>query len=263
MLEIPALRGRTFEPQDQAPNAPVRAVITAPLARRLFGEGDPIGGTLLVGRDLEAAIVGVVGDLRTVGPAVEPPLAMFLSDPTRGDYVSALLRPRTFDGATAKQIQEAFASVYPDLPAPEPVLLTDRIYRQLAPQRLLSRLLGLVAILAVSLVAVGLYGVQAFAVISRRRELGVRIALGATATRIIRLVVSSAATTIGVSLLLGFGAAHLMSRILESQLFGVATTDPLSYAIAAIFFAAVALIGIWKPLRLAMHVDPVIALKEG
>ena len=164
--------------------------------------------------------------------------------------------------STVQQIQGAFETVFPGYPAPEPALLMDRIDRQLAARRLLARLLRLVSVLAVVLAGVGLYGVVSFVVASRRRELGIRIALGASSPRIARLVLGQAAVNVGAGLLVGLGSALLLVRLLESQLFGVSPTDAIAYAAPVCFFAAVTLLACWRPLHSATHVDPARTLRE-
>jgi predicted permease len=267
LLGIRAVAGRTFQPQDWRPGAPVRAVITAPLARRLFGRQDVVGRTLLSGGSspIEAEIVGVVGEIRSRGPSAEPSETVFLSYSEHPPFpmVNVLVRPRHFDASTVQQIQEAFDAVFPGYPAPEPALLTDRIDRQLAARRLLAGLLRLVSVLAVVLAGVGLYGVVSFVVASRRRELGIRIALGASGSRIARLVLGQAAASVGAGLLVGIGSALLLVRFLESQLFGVSPTDAIAYAAPVCFFAAVTLLACWRPLHSATHVDPARTLREG
>jgi predicted lysophospholipase L1 biosynthesis ABC-type transport system permease subunit len=190
---------------------------------------------------------------------------VFLSYSERPPFpmVNVLFRPRHFDASTAQQIQEAFDAVFPGYPAPEPARLTDRIHRQLAAQRLLARLLRLVSLLAVVLAGVGLYGVVSFVVASRERELGIRVALGASSTRIARSVLGQAAANVGAGLVVGVGGALLLVRILESQLFGVTPTDLVAYVAPVCFFAAITLLACWRPLHSATHVDPARALREG
>lgn len=267
LLDIKPVAGRTFRPQDWSPGAPARAVITAPLARRLFGRRDVVGRVLLSGGSapIEAEIVGIVGDIRPGGPGTQPAEELFLSYSEHPSFpiVSVLVRPRGGAAGTTQQIQAAFETAFPGHPAPEPSLLTDRIDRQLAAQRLMARLLRLVSILAVILASVGLYGVIAFVVASRRRELGIRIALGASSSRIARLVLKQAAVNVGAGLLVGVGGAYLLVHFLDSQLFGVSPTDPLAYVAPAFFFAAVALVACWRPIHAATHVDPAVTLHEG
>jgi predicted permease len=267
LLGIRAVAGRTFRPQDWASGAPARAVITAPLAQRLFGRRDVVGRVLLSGGSspAKAEIVGVIGDIRPRGPASQPAEELFLSYSERPPFpvVSVLVRPRSFDAATVQQIQEAFETAFPGHPAPEPSLLTDRIGRQLAAQRLMARLLRLVSILAVVLASVGLYSVIAFVVASRRRELGIRIALGASSTRIARVVLGQAAVNVGAGLLAGVGGAFLLVRFLNNLLFGVSPTDPIAYVAPVLFFAAVTIVACWRPIHAATHVDPVVTLRDG
>jgi ABC-type lipoprotein release transport system permease subunit len=155
--------------------------------------------------------------------------------------ISALVRPRSHDQATMLELERTFESILPGLAAPEPSLLTERIDTQLAAQRLFARLLRLTTILALVLVTVGLYGVIAFAVASRRRELGIRIALGAVQTRVLGMVVRQGATLALIGIGIGLASAVALTRFLASQLYGVAPTDAVTFALAVAFLMAVAI----------------------
>ena len=137
-----------------------------------------------------------------------------------------------------------------------------RIDARLAEQRIFARLLGLLSGLAVLLAAVGLYGVIAFAVAGRKREFGIRLALGANGARIMRLVLASAVTIVTVGTALGLLGAYALSRVLESRLFGVEAVDATSYIGAAALLALMAVLACLVPARAAMCVDPVAALRQ-
>ncbi len=152
-------------------------------------------------------------------------------------------------------------AVAPSLPVPQPTPLTDRIDVQLSEQRIFARLLGLLSSLAVLLAAVGLYGVVAFELAGRKREFGIRIALGADGLRISRLVLRSAATIVVWGTLFGLAGAYVLSRVIESRLFGVAAVDVTSYVAAVALFSVVAVLACWVPGAAAVRVDPVDTLR--
>ena len=139
--------------------------------------------------------------------------------------------------------------------------LTDRIDVQLSEQRIIARLFGLLSSLAVLLAAVGLYGVVAFAVAGRKREFGIRVALGADGPRISRLVFRSATTIVVWGTLLGLAGAYVLSRVIESRLFGVEAVDATSYIAAIALLAVVAVLACWIPAAAAVRVDPVATLR--
>jgi ABC-type antimicrobial peptide transport system permease subunit len=161
--------------------------------------------------------------------------------------------------AVARALEDAL----PDIPVPLPAPLTQRIDVQLSEQQLLMRLLWLLSGFAVILAAVGLYGVIAFGVASRRTEFGIRIALGADGGRIRRLVFRSAAGIIGVGTALGFGGAFALSRLIESRLFGVAPMDAPTYLGSAVLLGIVAGVACWIPARRAATTDPAATLLRG
>jgi putative ABC transport system permease protein len=262
LFRVEALSGRTFRTEDWDEGAPPRVVITAPLAHRLFGRTDVVGRALVSGR-VESEIVGVIGELRMEGPHQPPQESVFLPyhrAPPLG--LSLLVRTRGFDVGAVQEVQRAVGAIFPDLPAPEAALLTSRIDRQLTEQRLFARLLTLVSGITLLLAAVGLYGVIAFSVAARKRELGIRIALGSSTGGIARLVLGQAGLILGGGLLLGMAGAYALSRVLESRLFGVAASDATSYAAGALLLALVALMACVVPLRAAVRVDPAVTLRE-
>jgi ABC-type antimicrobial peptide transport system permease subunit len=159
-------------------------------------------------------------------------------------------------------IREAVEAVIPSIAVPQPVALSDRIDAQLAEQLVFMRLLGLLSVLAVVLAAVGLYAVIAFAVAGRRREFGIRMALGADGRRVAGLVAGTAFRVVASGTTLGIAGAYVLSGLIESQLFGVEVVDLPSYVGAVALLATIAAAACWGPALAAARVDPAGALRR-
>jgi hypothetical protein len=264
LLRVQSIAGRNFRMDDWQPGAPRRVVLTAGLARRLFGTSDAIGRRVLTGgaAGAEAEVVGVVGDLRVGGPASDPDDTLF--EPYSASTLSSvtiLARANSLDTATLDAITKAVERAAPQIPVPAAGPLTDLIDNRVAEQRLFSRMIGLVAALAALLAAIGLYGVVSFTVASRRREMGIRLALGADGRRLARLIGRYAFSIVALGTAAGLAGAYALSRVLESLLFGVSPADPAAYVGSALLFAAVAALASWAPTLAAMRVDPVATLR--
>lgn len=206
----------------------------------------------------------MVGDLRLNDLRSPPDEAYFLSSPTNSSLSGILtidFWTSASDAGVADAVRRAVEAVVPSLPVPQPTPLTERIDVQLSEQRILARLLGVLSSLAIILAGVGLYGVIAFAVAGRKREFGIRLALGADGPRILRLVFKSAALIVGWGTLLGVAGAYGLSRVIESRLYGVAPVDMISYAGAVALFSIVAVLACWVPGAAAVRVDPVATLR--
>jgi hypothetical protein len=266
LFDVRAVSGRTLRDPDWSAASPIPVVLTAHLADRIFTGQDAIGRRLLLlgPRRLveEVEIVGVVGGIRSIDLRRPPDEAMFVpytSQPALLATLTILLR--VSDPAALPAVKRAVETVVPHLPVPEPAPLTARLDAQLAEQRVFARLLALLAGMAVVLSAFGLYGVLAFTVAGRRREIGIRMALGADGRRINRLVLQSAVGTVLVGTAFGLAGAYCLGRLLGSRLFGVGAVDPASYAGAAGLLAFVAALACWMPARSAAKTDPIATLK--
>jgi putative ABC transport system permease protein len=264
LLSVDVVSGRTFRAEDWEPGAPARLVFTAQLANRLFGTADVTGRRLTAGfgAQVEAEIVGVVEDIRLLSPG-DDPLETFFQPygPSGISFVTVLARARSLDGATLAGITEAVERAVPQLPVPAASRLEEQLDARLAEQRLFSRTIGLVAALSALLAAVGLYGLIAFAVAGRRRELGIRLALGADGRALAGLVGRYALGIVGIGTAAGLAGAYGLSQVLESRLFGITAADPTSYVATSLLFAVVAALACWVPTRAAMRVDPVGSLR--
>lgn len=267
LLRASVVSGRTFRDADWRPGSPAPIILTESLARRLFGRSDVVGRTVEAGfgRGAPMEVIGVVGDLRSPQAPDGPEDAFFVTPsagPSGLPFFTLLLRVSPFDQDVARRIRALVEAALPGEAVPDPVSLSDRLDEIHSEARIYSRLLGLLSILAVILSAVGLYGVVAFTVAARRREFGVRLALGAEAGRIAQLVARDAAVIVVSGTVIGLGGAYALSRLLQNRLFGVEPLDPASFASAAAIFVAVAAVACWVPTLRAVRVDPVATLRE-
>jgi ABC-type antimicrobial peptide transport system permease subunit len=243
----------------------VRIVVTASLAKRLFGTLDIVGRPVRVGsRNLDdGEIVGVVGDVRLgelEGPADE---AFFQPRPVPGTENAVTVLFRTTAGPESMAaVRSALEGALPGNPVPGASPLRDRIDEQLGEQRLFAQLLTLFSTMAVLLAAVGLYGVVAFAVAGRKREFGIRAALGADGRRLGVLVLRSAVVMVGLGISTGLIAAMSFSQVIQSRLFGVEAVDVAAYIGATALLASAALLACWMPVRSATRTDPVATLRK-
>ena len=262
---IPQLAGRDFGTADRLGAAPV-AIVNEQLARKVAPDGNPIGRQLRVfGTDSPAwaTIVGVVGNAKH-----------FRLTETQLDqvYIPYRQRPLIFTEVVVRSMQdpmtisnavrEAIWRVDRNQPVWGIRPVTRSIEQQLGSRRFMMGLLAAFATLAVVLATIGVYGVMSYIVARRTQEMGVRMALGARASQVVRMVLGQGARTIVVATILGISAALLATRLLESQLYGVPRTDLVTFLAAPLLLAAVALMACWLPARRASRVDPVVALRS-
>ncbi len=266
-LSIPLLRGRLFDDRDTM-DAPHVALISESLAREKFPAQEPLGHLIEFGNmdgDVRLlTIVGVVGDVR--GGSLEAP-------PRPTIYVDCLQRPRATGqftvvlrtaappAAILPAAREIVRTLDPNVP---PSLSTySRIFSaSLDGRRFNLTLITVFAGAALLLALAGIYGVTAYAVARRTREIGLRLALGACAGDVLRLVVGQGMLTASLGVLIGVACSFVLTRTLESLLFGVSATDPLTFAGVALAMLVVALAASYVPARRAMRVDPMAALRH-
>jgi putative ABC transport system permease protein len=263
-MGIPLRRGRFPGAADTETTGPV-FVIDERLARLYWPGEDPIGRRLVWrsgGGGLSGEIVGVVGSVRWIGVATSPqPTTYFWfpQDPSRELTIVARTVGRPVDMAAS--IAAQVMAIDPNQPVAEIRPMRDFVSADLARPRFTMLLLGGFAAAALLLAAVGIYGVIAFGVTERTREIGVRIALGADRRDVLRLVMQRGALLIGTGLAIGIVAALALGRVVADLVYGITPTDPATLVAVALFLAAVAIPATYLPARSAARVDPMVALR--
>jgi len=231
------------------------------MARRLWGNADPIGKGLAIG-DLRLEVVGVVGDVRNEGLAVAPrgtiyvPVSIFGRSSTK-----IFLRTSSDPASLSSAVLAAIRGIDPDLPISRVAPLPEIVSATVARPRFLTLLVAGFAAAALLLAALGIYGVISFGVAQRTREIGIRMALGADRGSVHRLVVSEGMLLAAWGLGLGVVAGLALARALRSVLFEIPAGDPPTLAAVAALLAGVALIACLIPARRAANLDPQAALR--
>ena len=261
-LGVALRRGRWFTAADRA-GAPPVALINEALARRYFPGSDPVGRSLRVKGDARAMeIVGVVADIAPFlpGTSAQPEVYWpFAQAPRWASFF--VLRTTVAPATVVKAVAARLHDVDPDMSASNVATLEDRVAVQLARPRFDLLLVGVFAACALALALVGVYGVLASSVAGRVREIGVRVALGASGSRVVTLVLGEALGRIGLGILIGWLAAAWLARFVSGLLYGVAAGDALTRFVVAGLIVAAALAACVVPARRATKVDPVVALR--
>jgi putative ABC transport system permease protein len=260
-LLVPLLDGRLLEAQDRV-DGPLVALVNRAAAERFFPGQDPIGQQVRLWGTART-IVGVVEDERSRGVAEAPPTALYLplaqAPPVQG---SLLLRTEGDPMALAQPVRALVRELDPGLAVFGVEPLARTLSRSLGQQRFTMVLLGLFAALALVLATVGVYGVLSYTVAQRTREIGIRMALGASGRRLVWTAVARSGGAALLGIVLGLAAAVALSRVLAGLLYGVGTTDPLVLTGVPLLLGLVAAAAIYLPARRATRVDPAVALRE-
>jgi putative ABC transport system permease protein len=268
-MGIPLLAGRDFAGTDtkQAPNV---VVINEAFARRHFAGESPLGHRIrLQGQERDPLlIVGVVGDVRQLGLDEQPvPEAFvpFLQDPLSKTYqrsMTIVACTKSDPGSVAGSLRAALTSLDKSLPVYDLKPMTEYLRDSLARRRFNLILLIAFAGVALVLAAIGIYGVISYGVTQRTHEIGIRMALGAEKSDVLRLVVRQGMIMALIGVAIGVLASLALTRLMESLLFGVSVTDPLTFTVIALLLTSVALLACFVPARRASKVDPLIALRS-
>jgi predicted permease len=261
-LGVPVLRGRCFEERD-APPSPGVAVVSRSLARRHFGDADPVGLRLRLDRgDSWRVIVGVVGDVRQY--ALSQPVPDMIYLPFRefpGFSSTAFVRTQGEPRALADELRRLIHALDPQAAVVQVKTLDEIRHEALASPRLTTLLLATFAGLALAISAAGVGGVIAYSVSQRTQEIGVRMALGAEPRRVLGMLLRQGMASVLLGLGLGVLGALGLARLISGLLFGVEPTDPLCFAGSALLFVIVAGVACLVPARRATAIQPMIALR--
>jgi predicted permease len=257
------LRGRDFDARDDQKGARV-AIVNETFARRFFGGQEAIGRRFNFSGPEQPLweVVGVAADGKYNSLGEDPKPAFYR--PLLHSYnASATLVARTGGNpeAVIAALRREVQSLDPALPLFNVKTLTEHMQTPLFPARMAAVVLGSFGVLALVLAAIGIYGVMSYVVAGRTREIGVRMALGAQASDVIRLIVKQGMTLALVGLCIGLVAAFAAARMLTGLLYGVSPADPLTFACVALLLASVALLACYLPARRATRVDPMISLR--
>jgi predicted permease len=258
------LRGRDFNEKDDEKAPPV-AIINETFARRFWPGQDPLGKRFSLGRADQppVQVIGVVADGKYAGLNESP--QPFVSRPLSQAYSGAttlIVRSDTDPQKQIAVIRSELEQLDPYLPLSSSKLLTERLAMPLLPVRIATAVLSSFGLLALALAAIGIYGVMSYAVSRRTREIGVRVALGAQAADLLRLVLWQGMVPPLIGVALGILAALGLTRLVRSLLFGVSSADPLTYTGVAALLTTVALLACYIPARRATRVDPMVALRD-
>ncbi len=259
-LRIPLKSGRFFEPADRD-GARLVVIVNESLARRLFDGQDAVGRTVTL-QDADRTVVGVVGDVHQTSLEAEPLAEVYvpLAQGSRGAG-ELVIRTSGDPYAVLPAVTSTVAQVLPDVPLRNVRSLEDVFARRVAQRRLNMLLLGLFGLLGLVISAVGIYGTMAYVVAQRTREIGVRMALGASRQSVVGMVLRSAGTLVAMGLVVGTAGAWYLSATARAFLFGVEPTDPVAFAAALGVLSIAALVASAVPARRAASVDPMIALR--
>ena len=262
VLAIPLRKGRYLEAGDRV-DRPLVAVINESLARRYWPDGsNPIGQKLRFGGNRVWEIVGIVGDVKHSGLDRQATPAVFLSYLQAPEMrMSLVVRTTVEPSSMIKTVKDQVYAVDKDQPMYKIRTMDQVVADSESSPRFTLILLGVFAAAALVLAAVGIYGVISYTVTQRTREIGIRIALGAERSDVVRLVVGQGAALSISGVAAGLAAAFALTRLISSLLFGVSATDPMIFATASVFLAAVALLASYIPARRAMKVDPMVSLR--
>ncbi len=265
-LGIPLIRGRMFDNQDWL-NSPNVALISQALAQARWPNQDPIGQTIEYGNmdgNLQPlTIVGIIGDVRARGLDSPSSPIIYVDYRQRGMNPNSspivLVRSTAPPGEIVSAARDVFRNVVPDVPVKFSTF-EDKMGGWLADRRFLLLLVGSFGTVALVLGALGIYGVVAFSVTRRIQEMGIRIALGAQRSDILRLILGEGLRMAAFGVMIGIGMSLAITRLMSTLVFGISTTDPLTFAGTAVLLSLVALAASYIPAQRALRVDPIKAL---
>jgi len=261
-MGIPLVQGRFFSEYDRADSQRV-AIIDEKFARRFWPKGDAVGKHLWFDPKKPIAIAGVVGVVKQYGLDSEGKIAVYFPEQQNADNGLYLVAHTSSDPAVvAGAIMRQVHAVDPSVVVYNIRTMQERFYDSMARQRFATVMLGAFAVFALLLAAVGVYGVISYLVSQGTRDIGVRMALGAQPANILRLVTRQGMELAGIGIAGGLIGALVLTRVMAGLLFGVSTTDAVTFSAVAVILAAVAFVATLIPARRAIGVDPNVALRD-
>ncbi|HEX4683836.1 MAG TPA: ABC transporter permease [Gemmatimonadaceae bacterium] len=265
VLGMPVIRGRGFTTGD-VNTAPHVYMVNESFAKKFFPHDEVIGQSIRLGwgndpRESANEIVGVVGDVHSFGLEEAPEPTVYASLAQYPEHGLTILARSPAPANLATPLRGLVRDIDREVPVYSVMTMRDRVGASIGAQRFYATLIAIFASVALVLAAVGLYGVIAYAVGQRTRELGVRVALGATADRISRMVIGEGLVLTALGLAIGVSASLAMGSLVSSLLFGVSARDPATLAAVVVALGAVATLASWLPARRAARVDPLVAMR--
>lgn len=265
VMRIPVIKGRSFTEHDNA-KAPFVAIINKSLSERFWAGENPLGKRIgfqkADGQQQWYEVVGVAGDVKHERLDVETKPEIFLSYgqyPKR--FMTLVVRSSQYPEALARTIRSTVGSIDPDQPVFDIRTMEERRAKSVAQRRFVMLLLGGFSVIALVLSVSGIYGLLAYSVAQRRQEIGIRMALGALERDIIRMFIKEGFRLSLIGVLIGVMGALLVTRFLESLLFGVTPIDPATFIFLSALLIAVALLASYMPAQRATTVDPLVTLR--
>ena len=266
-LGVPILQGREFSDMD-GEDAPRVAMINTRMAREYFPNDSPVGKRIMFGHPSAKSapkwltIVGVVGDTRLYGLANPSRLEIYVPfRQSASDHMRLVVKSAVDPAGLASAIRGVVTGIDKDQPIFGISTMNQLIVNSVSTRRITLILLGLFSTLALVLAAIGIYGVISYSVAQRTHEIGIRMALGAQKTDVLRLVMGQGAKIAGAGVAIGVAASFGLTRLLAKLLFSVSAADPLTFAAVAIVLILVAMLACYLPARRTLRVDPMIALR--
>jgi putative ABC transport system permease protein len=266
VMDIPVRSGRAFSERDDERSRLV-AIVDQAIAQRFWPGKSPVGESIAVDEDESGVprwreVVGVAGSVKPHGLEEEGRILVYLPLVQETESTMMLaVRTRGEPAGLVPALRREIWRIDREQAIGEARILDDLLARTLSPRRLHTLLLGVFAAAALALAALGIYGVMAQAVAQRTREIGIRMAVGASAADVLGLILKQGAILVLFGLALGAATAFAMSRLLSGLLYGVSATDPLTFAAVSFVLASVALLASYMPARRASRIDPITALR--
>jgi len=255
--------------QTPQPSAPLAAVINQTMARDFFRDGNPLGRRFRVQngplQGVPIEVIGVIKDAKYYSLREQTPRAYYLSffqRPREGQAGTMLLRSLADPASAPAAIRDTVRQLDPQVQVVNLRTMNEVVDRSLLQERFVAQLGGFFSLFALLLASIGLYGVMSYATARRTQEIGIRMALGARAADVIRLVLREAMLLVGVGMVIGLGAAIAATRLVANLLFGLSPTDQLTIALAALLTCAVTALAGYLPSRKASRVEPVTAMRH-